>query len=178
MLRADREKMDEHRWKSVVRKGAAALALVAMLAGGVGIASFLIFSDRTQTAPTATRTPPAPPPPKVPTPREFTIGVVVTAQDCPPGGECIYTYTIEPKYIGMHPLPPDELRIEYQVTGGHEPQNGDFTVHGTEARIIKDVTLAGPPGAQLKAEATKVIVRPDYGPPIDPRPSQDPPPPG
>ena len=128
-----------------------------------------IFRDHPQPAPTAA--PPAPPPPKVPTPREFTIGVVVTAQDCPPGGGCVYTYTIEPKYIGTHPLPADELRIEYQVTGGHEPQSGEFTVHGTEARIMKDVILAGPPGAQLKAEATKVVVRPDFGPPIDPKPS-------
>jgi hypothetical protein len=170
--------MSERKWADVVRKWSAALAIFGMLAGGVSIASFLIFRDHSQPAPTAAPRTPAPLPPKVPTPREFTIGVVVTAQDCPPGGGCVYTYTIEPKYIGRHPLPADELRIEYQVTGGHEPQSGDFTVHGTEARIMKDVTLAGPPGAQLKAEATKVIVRPDFGPPIDPTPTQAPPPPG
>ena len=161
--------MSERNWADAVRKWSAALSIFAMLAGGIGIASVVFFGDHSQPAPTAA--PPAPPPPKVPTPREFTIGVVVTAQDCPPGGGCVYTYTIEPKYIGTHPLPADELRIEYQVTGGHEPQSGDFTVHGTEARILKDVTLAGPPGAQLKAEATKVVVRPDFGPPIDPKPS-------
>jgi len=170
--------MSEGNWPAAVRKWSAALAIFGMLAGGVGIASILIFRDHSEPAPTAASTPPAPPPPKVPSPREFTIGVVVTAQDCPPGGGCVYTYTIEPKYIGMHPLPPDELRIEYQVTGGHEPQIGDFTVHGTEARIMKDVTLAGPPGAQLRAEATKVVVRPDFGPPIDLAPTQAPQPPG
>jgi hypothetical protein len=168
--------MTERKWVTLVRKWSAALAIFGMLAGGISIASFLIFRDHSQPAPTA-RTPP-PPSPKVPTPREFTIGVVVTAQDCPPGGGCVYTYTIEPKYIGLHPLPSDELRIEYQVTGGHEPQNGDFTVHGTEARIMKDVTLAGPPGAQLKAEATKVVVRPDFGPRLEPTPTQTPQPPG
>ncbi len=170
--------MSGRRWTDVVRKWSAALAIFAMLAGGVGIASMIIFGDHSKPAPTAApRTPPSPQP-KVPTPREFTIGVVVTAQDCPPGGGCVYTYTIEPKYIGLHPLPADELRIEYQVTGGHEPQSGDFTVHGTEARIMKDVTLAGPPGAQLKAEATKVVVRPNFGPPLAPTPSQSPQPPG
>ena len=168
--------MSERNWAAAVRKWSAALSIFAMLAGGIGIASVLIFRDHSQPAPTAA--PPAPPPPRVPTPREFTIGVVVTAQHCPPQGGCVYTYTIEPKYIGRHPLPADELRIEYQVTGGHEPQSGDFTVHGTEARIMKDVTLAGPPGAQLKAEATKVAVRPDFGPPIDAKPSSVPQPGG
>jgi hypothetical protein len=84
-----------------------------MLAGGVSIAAILTFGDHSQPAPTA-----IPPPPKMPTPTEFAIGVVVTAKDCPPGGECTYKYTIEPKYIGRHPLPDDELRIEYRVTGG------------------------------------------------------------
>jgi hypothetical protein len=168
--------MSERNWADAVRKWSAALALCGMLAGGVSIASFLVFRDHSQPAPTAA--PRTPPPPKVPTPREFTIGVLVTAQDCPPGGGCVYTYTIDPKYIGTHPLPADELRIEYQVTGGHEPQSGDFTLHGTQARIMKDVTLAGPPGAQLKAEATKVVVKPVYGPPIDAPPTQAPQPPG
>jgi hypothetical protein len=169
--------MSERTWTDVVRRWSAAVAIFAMLAGGIGIASMFIFGNHSQPAPTA-RTPPPPPPPKVPTPREFTIGVTVTAQDCPPQSGCTYTYTIEPEYIGRHPLPPDELRIEYEVTGGHEPQFGDFTVHGTEARIMKDVTLAGPPGAQLKAQATKVVVRPAFGPPISASTTPPPPPPG
>jgi hypothetical protein len=169
--------MSERTWTDMVRRWSAAVAIFAMLAGGIGIASVLIFGNHSQPAPAAPRTP-APLPPKVPTPKEFTIGVVVTAQDCPPEGGCTYTYTIEPKYIGRHPLPADELRIEYEVTGGHEPQSGDFMVHGTEARIMKDVTLAGPPGAQLRAQATKVVVRPAFGPPIDSSSTQPPQPPG
>ena len=157
--------MSDRNWTDWIRRWSAALAIFGMLAGGISIASILIFGDINKPAPTA-----APPPPtlapKVPVPREFTIGVVVTGQDCPPGGECVYTYTIEPQYIGRHPLPADELRIAYQVTGGHEPQSGEFTVHGTEAKIFKDVKLAGPPGAALKAEATEVVVRPVYGPPL------------
>jgi hypothetical protein len=143
------------------RKWLAALAIFAMLAGGVSIASILIFSDHSRPpAGQQTRTPRttlAPLAPSVPTPQEFTIGVVVTAQDCPPGGACVYTYTIEPKYVGLHPLPETQFTVEYQVTGGHQPQGGNFTVHGAQARIMKDVTLEGPPGARLQATATKVI---------------------
>jgi hypothetical protein len=166
--------MTERNWVVAVRKWSAALAIFGMLAGGISIASILIFGDHSKPAPAAA--PRTPPPPKVPTPREFVIGVVVTAQDCPPGGGCLYTYTIEPKYIGRHPLPADEMQIEYLVTGGHEPQSGDFTMRGTEARIMKNVTLAGPPGARLNAEVTQVIVRPVHGPPIDPKSAPAPPP--
>jgi hypothetical protein len=165
--------MSERKWVDVVRRWSAALAILAMVAGGIGIAAVMIFGNHSQPAPAAPGTQSSPPPPKVPTPREFTIGVVVTAQDCPPTGGCVYTYTIKPKYIGLHRLPAQELRIEYQVTGGHEPQSGDFTVNGTEARFSKDVTLAGPPGAQLKAEATKVVVKPDFGPTMGPKPTPE-----
>lgn len=144
-----------------VRRWLAALAIFAMLASGVGIASILIFSDHSRPpAAQQTRTPRttlAPRPPSVPTPQEFSIRVVVTAQDCPPNGACVYTYTIEPKYVGLHPLPEKEFTVEYQVTGGHQPQSGNFTVHGAQARIMKDVTLEGPPGARLQAAATNVI---------------------
>jgi hypothetical protein len=172
--------MSGRNWTDWIRRWSAALAIFCMLAGGISIASILIFGDLGKPQPTASRTPPPPPPPKVPEPREFTIGVVVTAQECPPGGECVYTYTIEPKFIGRNPLPDDELRIEYQVTGGREPQNGEFTVHGTEAKIFKDVKLPGPPGAALKAEATKVVVRPVFGPSLSstPVPTPMPIPPG
>lgn len=162
--------MSDRKWPDRIRRWSAALAIFCMLVGGVSIASILIFGDLGKPKPTATRTPPPPPPPKVPEPREFTIGVVVTAQDCLPGGECVYTYTIEPQFIGRNPLPDDELRIEYRVTGGREPQNGEFTVRGTEAKIFKDVKLPGPPGAALTAEATKVVVRPVFGPSLSSTP--------
>src|SRR3979409_1274236 len=100
-----------------LRRLLAALAIFAMLAGGVGLASILIFSDHSKPSaqPTATpRAPPPPPPPRPPAPRppppppsvptvkEFTIKVVVTEQNCDPGPGCVYKYTIEPKYIGFH----------------------------------------------------------------------------
>jgi hypothetical protein len=143
-----------------IRKVLAALAIFAMLAGGVSLASVLIFGDHSQqTRPTAAtpRTTLAPPPPSVPTPKEFTINVVVTETNCQPGPGCTYKYTIEPKYIGFHPLPTSPFTVKYEVQGGIQPQPGEFTVEGSQAKIFKDVVLDGPPAAQLKAVVLQVI---------------------
>ena len=143
-----------------LRKLLAALAIFAMLAGGVSLASVLIFGDHSKPTaqPTATTRPPPPPlPPSVPTLKEFTIKVVVTAQNCDPGPGCVYKYTIEPKYIGFHPLPTTPFTVKYEVQGGNQPQPGEFTVEGSQAKIFKDVVLEGPPAAQLQAVVLQVL---------------------
>lgn len=142
-----------------IRKLLAALAIVAMLIGGISIAAALIFGDHTKPAtPVATpRTTPPPPPPSVPTPKEFTINVVVTEQNCDPGPGCVYKYTIEPKYIGFHPLPPTQFTVKYEVQGGNLPQPGEFTVEGNQAKILKDVVLEGAPAARLQAVVLQVV---------------------
>lgn len=145
--------------KNTLKKLLASLALVGIL-GGFGAAAIVIFGNHSQPSTPRTaapRTTLAPPPPSVPTPKEFTVRVVVTEQNCQPGPGCVYEYTIEPKYIGFHPLPPTEFTVEYQVTGGNQPQPGKFTVKGDQAQILKDVVLEGPPGAQLQATVTQVI---------------------
>lgn len=43
------------------------------------------------------------------------------------------------------------------VTGGHQPQTGDFTVQGGQARVLQDVPLEGPPGTRLQASVTQVV---------------------
>jgi hypothetical protein len=142
-----------------IRRLLAALAIVAMLIGGISIAAALIFSDRSKPPPpTATpRATVAPPPPSVPTPAEFTINVVVTEQNCDPGPGCVYKYTIEPKYIGLHPFPATPFTVKYEVQGGDQPQPGEFTVERNEAKVLKDVVLEGPPAAQLQAVVLQVI---------------------
>jgi hypothetical protein len=145
---------------STIRKLLAALAIFGMLAGGVGLASILVFSDHSKPAATQTATPRTtlpPPPPSVPTPKEFTINVVVTGQNCQPGGGCVYKYTIEPKYIGFHPLPTTPFTVKYEVQGGNQPQPGEFTVEGNQAKIFRDVVLEGPPAARLQAVVLAVI---------------------
>ncbi|MGO4445511.1 hypothetical protein AB4Z42_19350 [Mycobacterium sp. 2YAF39] len=148
------------RLSSSVRKWSAVLALFAIVASGVGVAAMMIYggfiapkpSERTA----APRTTLAPPPPKVPTPVEFTVGVTVTNQTCVPEGPCTYTYTIAPKYIGLHPLPETPFKVSYEVVGGNAPQPGEFTVQKDQAQIMQDVVLEGPPGAQLTATVMSV----------------------
>ena len=82
---------------------------------------------------------------------------MVTDQNCTVPAGCVYKYRVEPKYIGLHPLPDKEIKVIYQVTGGHQPQTGDFTVQGDQARVLQDVPLEGPPGAHLQASVTKVV---------------------
>ena len=118
-----------------IRRLLAALAIIAILVGGVSIAAVLIFGHSTAPPPTATpRTTLAPAPPSVPTPKEFTLNVVVTEQNCEPGPGCVYKYTIEPKYIGFHPLPTTRFTVKYEVQGGDQPQPGEFTVEGSQAK--------------------------------------------
>jgi hypothetical protein len=147
-------------FSSTVRKWSAGLALVAIAASGIGVAAVMIFGSMTTPKPferSATpRTTLAPPSPTVPTPFEFAVGVVVTAQTCVPDGSCTYKYTIEPKYIGLHPLPETPFTVTYEVVGGSAPQKGEFTVQKDQAQILKDVVLEGPPGAQLKANVMTV----------------------
>jgi hypothetical protein len=143
----------------IIRRLLAAVAIAAMLIGGISIAAALIFGDHSKPAqPTATpRTKLAPPPPSVPTAKEFTINVVVTEQNCQPGPGCAYKYTIEPKYIGFHPLPTTPFTVKYEVHGGNQPQPGEFTVEGDQAKILKDVVIEGPPAARLQAVVLQVI---------------------
>jgi hypothetical protein len=141
-----------------IRRLLAALAIVGMLASGVGIASMILFSkpDQQQTS-APRRTPPPPPPPSVPTVKEFLIGVNVTGQECDPAGTCVYTYTIDPRYVGLHPFPPTPFTVEYEVTGGRQPQPGKFTVADQKADILKDVRVEGPPGARLQANVLRIV---------------------
>lgn len=154
---SDREKSRRRiRITSTMRKWAAGIALVAIVASGVGVAGMMIYQGFFVPKPTpqasyAAPTTTVPPAPKVPTALEFTVNVIVTENVCAPDGNCQYKYTIEPKYIGQHPLPETPFTVFYEVTGGHAPQPGEFTVHKDQAKILKDVVLDGPPGAQLRA---------------------------
>lgn len=165
---------------TTLRKLLAALAIVGMLASGIGIASYLVagsFRDR-DTAAAPRYTPPVPPPPSLPTAKEFMIGVNVTAQICDPAAPvCLYTYTIDPKYVGLHPFPESPFTVEYEVTGGTVPQPGKFTVAGDQAEILKDVSIEGPPGARLSANVLRIFEQPPAPPAGAPPPPGDAPPP-
>jgi hypothetical protein len=148
------------RLSSKARKWFAVLALFAMLVSGVGVALMMIYGSVTAPKPSDRAAPPRTtlpqPSPKVPTPIEFAVTVNVTDQTCVPEGPCRYTYTIAPKYIGLHPLPETPFTVSYEVVGGNVPQPGEFTVEKDQAQIMRDVVLEGPPGAQLTANVMKV----------------------
>ncbi|MGP4054664.1 hypothetical protein ACTWP6_07545 [Mycobacterium sp. 4D054] len=158
---------------ATLRKLLAALAIVGLLVSGIGVATMMIFGSRgsQQEVAAPERRPPTPPPPSVPTDKEFLIGVVVTAQNCDPAGPCTYTYTIDPKYVGLHPFPESPFTVEYEVLGGHQPQPGQFTVSGDQAQILKDVVVEGPPGAQLSARVVRVFEVPPAAPEPPPAPA-------
>jgi hypothetical protein len=136
------------------RRLMAALMIFALVAGGIGITIAVLTRDP---PPPPAATTPAPRP-QMPTPAEFRVNVVVLEQNCPGPASCVYKYRIEPTYIGQHPLPEKQITVVYQVTGGHQPQPGDFSVHKGQARVLQEVTLDGPPGAQLRASVTRIDV--------------------
>ncbi|MDG4668224.1 hypothetical protein [Mycobacterium sp. 236(2023)] len=162
---------------NTIRKLLAAVAIVGMLASGIGIASFMIFGNRDQQQEAATPryTPPTPPPPAIPEAKEFEIAVNVSGQACDPAGTlCLYTYTIDPKYVGWHAFPETPFTVEYEVVGGLAPQPGKFTVTGQQAEIMKDVSVEVAPGARLSANVLRVIDGPPPPPP-GPPPGEEPP---
>lgn len=140
-----------------IRRILAALCIVAIFITGIGVAIYL-FSHRgsLDSAASTPKSSLTPPPPKVPTPEEFQVGIEVTAQECNDAGVCTYTYSVKPNYMGYHPLPEQGFTVFYDVVGGNEPQPGNFSVSGGQARVFKDVTVEGPPGAVLSANVTKV----------------------
>jgi hypothetical protein len=148
------------RVSSKARKWSAALALFAILASAIGVAAMMIYGSMNTPKPSERAVTPRStlpsPSPKVPTPIEFAVTVNVTDQSCAPAGPCRYTYTIDPKYVGLHPLPETPFTVSYEVVGGNAPQPGEFTVQKDQAQILKDVVVEGPPGAQLTANVMKV----------------------
>src|SRR6476660_5722283 len=141
-----------------LRRILAALCIVAMIATGIGLAIYVVMNTMNagNSTPSSPKSSLAAPAPKLPTPEEFRVGVEVTGQQCADNGVCTYTYSIQPNYVGYHPLPEQDFTVFYEISGGNTPQPGNFTVSDGQARVFKDVTLEGPPGAQLQATVTQI----------------------
>ena len=78
----------------LARRLISALGVIAVVATGVGVSIALITAPKPPPQPRPTL---AAPTPKVPTPSEFTSGVVVTDQTCSGPNGCVYKYRVEPK---------------------------------------------------------------------------------
>jgi len=139
-----------------LRKLLAALCIAAIAVAGIGVTVFLLtHKDLGATPPQRTNSL-LPTEPSVPTPSEFQVAINVTATDCPVPDRCTYTYTVAPNYIGTHPLPEHDFSVFYDVVGGFEPQSSNFTVGDGQAKVFKDVTIDGPPGAQFQVNVTRI----------------------
>lgn len=134
-----------------------------MVVTGLSVAFFLFNRPDTTTAAPSARNP-LPVEPKLPTPEEFQLDVQVSAHQCAESRVCTYTYTVKPTYIGLHQLPDQGFAVHYEVTGGTQPQLGNFTISDGQARVYTDVEVEGPEGAQLQARATQI------SPALGPRP--------
>ena len=109
-----------------IRRLIAALAVFAVAATGIGV-SIAMITAKDPPAPTASRTPLPTPTPKVPTPAEFQIGIVVTDQNCAGPNGCVYKYRVEPKYLGLHPLP--DSRDQGDLPGDRWSSAADRRLH-------------------------------------------------
>jgi hypothetical protein len=143
--------------KTSIYRVLAALCIFAMLVGGIGMTIYVLtHRDALGAQSTAPTSELVSSDPSVPTPAEFNIAVDVTARDCPQPDRCVFRYSIQPNYVGKHPLPAQAFSVFYEITGGFEPQPGFFTVSDGQAKIYKDVPVEGPPAAQFRAAVTKV----------------------
>lgn len=92
-----------------------------------------------------------------PRPIDFRIGVLVTEQKCFGSAGCNYRYTIEPHYTGTGPLPA-KTTVVFKVTGGDQPQIGNFSIDSSgTATFDRETRISGPEGADLQAVVTQVI---------------------
>lgn len=143
--------------KTSIYRVLAALCIFAMLVGGIGMTIYVLtHRDALEAQSTTPTSELVSSDPSLPTPTEFKIAVEVTGRECPQPDRCAFRYSIQPSYIGTHPLPNQAFTVFYEVTGGFEPQPGNFTVSDGQAKIFKDVAIEGPPAAQFRAAVTKV----------------------
>jgi hypothetical protein len=139
------------------RKVLAAICIAVMVVGGIGVTLYLLTNKDLSSLTQPTRSSASlPPGPSVPTPEEFKVGIDVTGQNCPEAGKCIYTYSVSPNYVGNHPLPEQAFTVFYEVRGGFASQDGTITVSDGQARMLKDVQIEGPQGAQLEVVVTQI----------------------
>ena len=81
----------------------------------------------------------------------------VTGQQCTDNGVCTYTYSIQPNYVGYHPLPEQDFTVFYEISGGQRAaaaRQFTITVNNGQARVSEDVTVEGPPGEGARWQAT------------------------
>lgn len=93
---------------------------------------------------------------------DFRVDLTIVGQECFGTAGCNVTYTIDPTYRTgpLSDLDGRNLRIVYEVTGGEQPQIGNFTSDGSTIWMPETMMIStSAPGAELAAHVTKVIDR-------------------
>lgn len=110
----------------------------------------------TTSAPTTTRAPTTTAAPHVPTPEEFTIGIIETERSCFGTAGCLISYRIDPKYNGPPISPTATYTVVYEVRGGEDVQTKNFDLEGGSASF-REESISTPPNPTLSAVPVRVL---------------------
>lgn len=102
-------------------------------------------------APTTTTAPAV-----APTPADFRVDVVVTEQKCFGSAGCNYRLNVSPLQISATDIT-GKWTVVYEITGGDDPQTGNFTVDGDQIRWDDEKRIQGSAGALFTARVTGVV---------------------
>ncbi|AHJ86324.1 hypothetical protein 32HC_46 [Mycobacterium phage 32HC] len=101
--------------------------------------------------PTTTTAPAVPP-----SMTDFVVEVAVSEQKCFGSAGCNYELVVNPTYIGSTEINGKWLVI-YEITGGEDPQTGNFTIDGGQIRWDSDKRISGSAGAVFTAQVVRVV---------------------
>lgn len=91
-----------------------------------------------------------------PTPADFRIDVAITEQKCFGSAGCSYELAIAPVQVTAKDIT-GKWTVVYQITGGDEPQTGNFTLTGSQANWDAEKRIRGSAGATFGAEITQIV---------------------
>ncbi len=97
------------------------------------------------------------PAPVAPKPFDFVVDIAVTEQQCFGGAGCNYELAINPRYVGITGLTTGKYKVVYEIVGGDDPQQGNFTLDGTNIRWDQDKRIQGSSGAVFVANVLQVL---------------------
>lgn len=90
---------------------------------------------------------------------DFRIDTTVLTKKCFGSAGCNVTYTIDPTFLGdTRDLEGRSFKVIYEVTGGEDPEIGNFSLTGTNMRYTESSSISTPSSdAVLTAQVTSVV---------------------
>lgn len=106
---------------------------------------------RTTAAPTTTVAPAV-----APTAADFRIDVTIIEQNCFGSAGCNYRLNVAPVQVSATDIT-GKWTVVYEITGGDDPQTGNFTIDGDRVRWDDEKRIQGSAGAVFEARVTSVV---------------------